>query len=312
MNTKILDYFIAIAEEKSISRAAERFYLTDSALRKHVRNLEKELGAPLFRYDQEGMRLTQEGVIFINNAQAIRHLEQEMERTLSTLNQQKSKVITVAVDDAYYNCIVRELMPSFQQTYADWKVELLKCNAVQARKLVLNGGADFAVLSAAQAKLPELETMRVMVNHTYCAYPLDFPDPLEPDALERAISKGLLPVLHPVGNTIRMLEEQRLMELGILPPKILEGNYLNAIQDIINGVGIGFLPEAICDIYRQKSITVGSLFMQFYTLIAYRPNRIFNDVCRELMERILRVVSGGGLTTPYRGAKQGTTPAGKP
>ena len=72
MNTKILEYMIAIAEEKSISQAAERFYLSQPVLSRHLKKIEDELGTPIFRRDSRQMTLTEAGIIFINNAQAIR------------------------------------------------------------------------------------------------------------------------------------------------------------------------------------------------------------------------------------------------
>lgn len=303
MNTKILDYFIAIAEEKSITRAAERFFLTDSALSKHVRNMEKELGAPIFTHTREGMRLTPEGVVFINNAQAIRHLEREMERKLSDLSRQKENTVCVAVDEAYYNCIIRETMPLFQKEYPQCTVELIKCNAVQARKFLLAEKADFGILSAVSPRVQELETLRVMENRILTAFPPDYPDAQAAGAIAEAMERGLMPVLHPVGSTIRMLEEQRLTELGLLPEKFLEGNYWNALHDVLNGTGIGFLPEGICELYRSRDLSVGNEFLRFYSLIAYLPNRVHSPECRRLMELVLRTVSGGGLLTPYRAGK---------
>lgn len=314
MNTKILDYFIAIAEENSITRAAERFFLTYSALSKHVRNMEDKLGASIFRYTKEGMQLTPEGTIFINNARAIRHLEQEMKAKLDRLTPQQEDVIAVAVDDSYYNSIVREIMPSFQRAHPDLVVELHKCNISQAQQLLLAKKVAFAVVSSPTESLPGLETVQIMENLTYCAYPPGFPDPASPDALRRAMDQGLLPILHPAGNTIRMIVEQQLVQLNIIPEQILEGNYLNTISHIFHGTGIGFLPEGLCDIYRPQGMAVGERFMRFYTLLAYLPERPLSAVGKELMEMIRKVISGGGMLTLYRyaeGRSLGIPPAQK-
>ena len=48
MDTKIIEYVIAIAEEKSLSKAAERLYLSQPALPQRLNKLEDELGTPLF------------------------------------------------------------------------------------------------------------------------------------------------------------------------------------------------------------------------------------------------------------------------
>lgn len=49
MDTKIIEYVIAISEEKSISKAAERLYITQPALSQRLKKLEEELGTPLSR-----------------------------------------------------------------------------------------------------------------------------------------------------------------------------------------------------------------------------------------------------------------------
>lgn len=48
MDTKILEYVIAIAEEKSLSKAAERLYLSQPALSQRLKKLEDELGTRCF------------------------------------------------------------------------------------------------------------------------------------------------------------------------------------------------------------------------------------------------------------------------
>lgn len=78
MNTRTLEYFIAAAEEGSISRAAERCYISQPALSQHIRQIEAEMGVPMFDRTATGIRLTQYGKLYLNNARAILHVEQMM------------------------------------------------------------------------------------------------------------------------------------------------------------------------------------------------------------------------------------------
>ena len=92
MNTKILEYIIAIAREKSISGAAEKYYLSQPVLSRHLRNIEEELGTPLFVRGHSGMSLTDAGRIYINNAQMILHLQATLEEDLrAMLEKEKSE-----------------------------------------------------------------------------------------------------------------------------------------------------------------------------------------------------------------------------
>ena len=82
MNTNTLEYMVAIAREKSITLAAEKLYLSQPVLSKHLRNVEQELGTPIFLRQHSGVELTDAGRIFINNAKLILHLKTELEDDL--------------------------------------------------------------------------------------------------------------------------------------------------------------------------------------------------------------------------------------
>ena len=71
MEIKELNYLIAIAEEKSISKAAERLYMAQSSLSQFLFQYEAELGAKLFVRTARGVRPTSAGEVFIDHARQI-------------------------------------------------------------------------------------------------------------------------------------------------------------------------------------------------------------------------------------------------
>ncbi|MFD0367274.1 LysR substrate-binding domain-containing protein [Streptomyces sp. NPDC127114] len=66
-----LRYFLAVAEELHFTRAAERLYVSQPALSKQIRALERQLGAPLFDRDRHGVRLTDVGTALLPHARAV-------------------------------------------------------------------------------------------------------------------------------------------------------------------------------------------------------------------------------------------------
>jgi len=68
MDIKELKYIIAIAEEGSISRAAERLYMAQSSLSQFLSNYEKELHTKLFMRTANGVRATYSGELFVQRA----------------------------------------------------------------------------------------------------------------------------------------------------------------------------------------------------------------------------------------------------
>src|ERR1700685_925594 len=66
-----LRYFVAVAEDRHFTRAAERLFISQPALSKQIRMLERQLGAPLFDRGREGVRLTLVGEALLPHARQV-------------------------------------------------------------------------------------------------------------------------------------------------------------------------------------------------------------------------------------------------
>ncbi|MFB6639806.1 LysR family transcriptional regulator [Streptomyces chartreusis] len=71
VHVRDLRYFVAVAEELHFTRAAERLYVSQPALSKQVRALERHLGAELFRRDPQGVTLTEAGEALLPHARRV-------------------------------------------------------------------------------------------------------------------------------------------------------------------------------------------------------------------------------------------------
>jgi len=71
MELRHLRYFVVVAEEQNVTRAAERLHVSQPPLSRQIRDLEEELGVELFRRTAKSLALTEPGKIFLNEARAV-------------------------------------------------------------------------------------------------------------------------------------------------------------------------------------------------------------------------------------------------
>ncbi len=71
MSLAQLEYFVAVADEQHVGRAARKLHVAQPAVSRQIRQLEDELQVPLFRRTPRGMRLLPAGVLFRAHARRI-------------------------------------------------------------------------------------------------------------------------------------------------------------------------------------------------------------------------------------------------
>ena len=78
IETRLCQYFLAVARERNITRAAEGLYITQATLSRQMMDLEKLLGKKLFERSKQ-LTLTEDGLYFQRQAQAIVDLVRQTE-----------------------------------------------------------------------------------------------------------------------------------------------------------------------------------------------------------------------------------------
>src|SRR5689334_21597479 len=92
MELRHLRYFVAVAEEENVSRAALKLHLSQPALSRQIRDLEDEIGFPLFERSAKSVALTAAGKLFLTEAKAVLQRAQEALAAVRSLASGKTEL----------------------------------------------------------------------------------------------------------------------------------------------------------------------------------------------------------------------------
>ena len=89
MNLKEIEYIVKIAEERNVTRAAKKLFLTPSALNQQLLHLEREIGTPLFFRSRTGWSPTEAGEVYLSAAREMLRLKRETYHRLQDITDAK-------------------------------------------------------------------------------------------------------------------------------------------------------------------------------------------------------------------------------
>ncbi|WP_395571923.1 LysR family transcriptional regulator [Streptomyces sp. BK79] len=120
VHTRLLRYFAAVAEEGSLTGAAQRLFVSQPALTKQIQRLEEDLGIPLFTRSRSGMALTEAGRELAARVPALLDGWDEAVRATG----RAARVLRLGFLDAGAVGAVHEAIAGFRQVQPEWRVEL--------------------------------------------------------------------------------------------------------------------------------------------------------------------------------------------
>lgn len=169
LNTQLLRYIIAIVDEKSLTRAAEKYYLTQPALSRHLRNAESMLCTQLFTRVHNRLQPTNAGKIFVNFARNMLQMEAEMSQYIHAYRIGHGGGIYIQCDPVLTDLIRQRVEPSFLKGHPDVKLYLVESGRDDAQEALLNASADLGLYFSCQEDHPILDS-RILAESelVYC------------------------------------------------------------------------------------------------------------------------------------------------
>ncbi len=146
MEIRVLRYFLAVAREENISRAAEYLNITQPTLSRQLAALEEETGTMLFRRGSKRIILTEEGLLLRRRAQEIVDLA---DRTMEELNEKEKDIsgqLTIGTGGLAANALMIRACEIMRQKYPKVHFSIFTGTADLVQERIDSGLADFGIL----------------------------------------------------------------------------------------------------------------------------------------------------------------------
>ncbi|MBU2753150.1 LysR family transcriptional regulator [Acidithiobacillus sp. CV18-2] len=209
---RLFQYIDAIVREGSVRRAAEKLYVTASALDRRLQDLEEELGTRIFERHARGMRLTSAGEIYVNYIR--RHIaeSQRVQSEIDRLQGMQQGQVAIAVSPALASNFTPSLVRKFREQHPGISFVIKVARHGLALQYLLSFDVDLAIIIA-PPKHPDVFDLAV-VNQSLLAV-MDKDHPLSSSPVLRLSDCLQYPLLLPsTGLTTREMLDAALRPLG--------------------------------------------------------------------------------------------------
>jgi len=289
MDTSSLRTFLSIAETGSFSIAAERLYLTQSAISKRIQSLETELDTKLF--DRVGRQtvLTPAGEIFFGRAQTILQQLEDSHREIDNLKGEVAGTLHIGTSHHIGLHRLPPILKRLNQQYPDLTLDIHFMDSEVAYREVHSGKLELGIITMPRNDTGELNRRIVWDD------PLDFVigknHPLT-DIIGKSRTKSVSVrelaahnAILPARNTYtRQILETAFAKTGHHINTNLSTNYLETIKMLVAvGLGWGVLPRTMLN-RELIVINLPKLHIQRELGIVWHPKRTLSNAARVMME----------------------------
>ncbi len=175
MDTKQIEYILKIAEENNITKAADKLYITQSALNQQLLKLEKELGTPLFHRSRTNWRPTEAGKVYLRNARQILRLKKDTYNQINDIAATKRGRLSIGFTPGRGINMFTSIYPAFRQTYPDIVVEPVEKNVYELQQMIEDDNLDIAFLTLRQEDHTNDEYILLVEEEILLAIPAGHP-----------------------------------------------------------------------------------------------------------------------------------------
>lgn len=293
MEIRVLKYFLAVAREGNITRAAETLHITQPTLSRQLMQLEDELGAALFIRGKRKMVLTDVGMLLKRRAEEIVSLAEKTEMEISNQNNDVSGEIVLACGLTEATQTMGRYIKKFKELYPDVVFKVKNGNSDFIMEAIDNGLVDLGFViepidleKLNFLKMNQLETWGILMK---VDSPLASKEYLEAADLKNIplINTARIETQNQLknwmGNDYEKLNFVAVSELSSTAAALVENDVGYAI--VIEGSTNNVISDQLCFRPLYPELTTTSLVVwKKYQSFSYTISRFIDFISKEIKD----------------------------
>ncbi len=246
MELRQLRYFIAVAEEMNITRAAERLHMTQPPLSRQLQMIEEEIGLPLFERGARPLRLTEAGRVFYAQARRLVEQADELAPLTRRLAQLSERIVIGFVPSSMYGALP-DVIRAFRERAPNVELSLIEMFTLEQLGALKGGRIDvgfgrlrFDDDQLVREALIEEKLIAALPAGHRCA------DPAVPITLAELAADTL--IVYPSTPRPSFADQQlsALRDGGLTPAAVHEVRELQTALGLVAAqVGVSLVPEGV-------------------------------------------------------------------
>lgn len=290
MDLRVLQYFLMVAREENITRAAQLLHITQPTLSRQIKDLEKELNVKLFERGSHAISLTQDGMLLRRRAQELVDLAERTKRDLKHQNADLSGEIALGSGEMLSVDTLSDMLASFHSIHPHVRYRLYSGNADHIKERIENGTLDIGLLSEPVdiakyefIRLPKREEWGILTREDSPLGKLPYVTPS--DLLHRPL---MMSERELVRSEVRNWFGDMAEQVGIL---FYYNLLYNAAMMVKNGMG-----DALC--IRLNCTYPGLVFvplspaLNLGSVLVWKKNQIAAPAVAALLEHVKKCLKG--------------------
>lgn len=287
MELRTLRYFLAVAQEGNITRAADILHVTQPTLSRQIMDLERELGTTLMLRGKNGLTLTDDGIFFRQRAEEIVELADRLEQSFVERNADVSGEIAIGATESVGSRIFAKLVKRFAEKYPLVRFNLYNEMADYIKDRMDKGLIDVGLLLEPVdtlkydfVRLPQKETWGVLMRDNH---PLAASEAIAPE--EIAQYPLILPLRERVRAEILNWLKQEEKDLNIPLSYTLLSNAVLLVEE---GLGCAFCLDGALAIHSSPRLRFIPIQPEHTTrsVLVWKKNHLFSPATSLFIQEI--------------------------